>query len=257
MTWSLPYTLYTVCISLLLIPSFAFAEVVDTDNDGLSDNWEAFYYTDPKNPDTDGDGYLDGSEIANGYSPHAGEGTQLHQHDYDGDGLHDWAERRFLSDIGSADTDGDGYADLDEVMYGYSPTQSGPTMRMKREIVVDLSKQRLYYDVDGFRVFGFPVSTGNPGTPTPVGTFEIQRKVEVKNYVGSDYFVPDVWWNMQFIPMYYIHSAYWHNDFGRRTHSHGCVNMTIEDAKFLYQYVEEGMTVTVTGTTPGRYVVGT
>jgi lipoprotein-anchoring transpeptidase ErfK/SrfK len=33
--------------------------------------------------------------------------------------------------------------------------------------------------------------------------------------------------------------------------------MRIEDAKFLYKYVDVGMTVTVTGTTPGKYVVGT
>lgn len=41
----------------------------DPDGDGLSDTLEAFYRTDPLNPDTDGDGYGDGYEVDNGYDP--------------------------------------------------------------------------------------------------------------------------------------------------------------------------------------------
>jgi len=42
----------------------------DTDADGISD-WDEkeVYKTDPLNPDTDGDGYTDGAEIANGFNP--------------------------------------------------------------------------------------------------------------------------------------------------------------------------------------------
>lgn len=49
--------------------SGASRQVVDSDNDGLSDKMEQKLGTDPKNPDTDGDGYLDGQEVAHGYSP--------------------------------------------------------------------------------------------------------------------------------------------------------------------------------------------
>lgn len=42
---------------------------IDSDKDGLTDFVEAFYGTDPFNPDTDGDGYLDGEETATGYNP--------------------------------------------------------------------------------------------------------------------------------------------------------------------------------------------
>lgn len=42
---------------------------IDTDKDGLTDDGEAFYGTDPLNPDTDGDGYPDGLEVKNNYSP--------------------------------------------------------------------------------------------------------------------------------------------------------------------------------------------
>ena len=46
----------------------------DSDGDKLSDYAEKhFYFTDPQNPDTDGDGYPDGTEVRGGYNP-KGEG---------------------------------------------------------------------------------------------------------------------------------------------------------------------------------------
>jgi hypothetical protein len=41
----------------------------DTDNDGLSDNDERAWGTDFTNPDTDGDSFKDGEEIASGHNP--------------------------------------------------------------------------------------------------------------------------------------------------------------------------------------------
>jgi|GEM_PF-3069580 len=45
----------------------------DTDKDLLADDDEKDYGTDPNNPDTDGDGFADGLEVENGFSP-TGEG---------------------------------------------------------------------------------------------------------------------------------------------------------------------------------------
>lgn len=43
---------------------------IDSDSDGLLDSVELLVYrTDPGNPDTDGDGYLDGDEVRGGYNP--------------------------------------------------------------------------------------------------------------------------------------------------------------------------------------------
>lgn len=41
----------------------------DSDNDGLRDWEEELYRTNPFNPDTDGDGYLDGEEVDSGHNP--------------------------------------------------------------------------------------------------------------------------------------------------------------------------------------------
>ncbi len=42
---------------------------LDSDQDGLSDEEEIAYGTDPNNRDTDGDGYSDGAEVKSGYDP--------------------------------------------------------------------------------------------------------------------------------------------------------------------------------------------
>ena len=42
---------------------------IDTDGDGLSDNYEIEIGTNPLDSDTDGDGYSDGTEIRHGYNP--------------------------------------------------------------------------------------------------------------------------------------------------------------------------------------------
>lgn len=42
---------------------------IDSDKDGLSDQVEKVYKTDPNNPDTDKDGHNDGDEVKNGFDP--------------------------------------------------------------------------------------------------------------------------------------------------------------------------------------------
>jgi len=91
----------------------------DTDADGLSDGEEVkIYGTDPRNPDTDADALLDGDEIHGIQvpgAPHPYRSNPLSA-DTDGDGLTDGEEVRTQnSDPGTIDTDGDGIADGDEI----------------------------------------------------------------------------------------------------------------------------------------------
>lgn len=55
----------------------------DTDQDGLSNTDESYWNTDFKNPDTDGDGFLDGEEVASGFDPREPSSHEL------GDNLED------------------------------------------------------------------------------------------------------------------------------------------------------------------------
>jgi len=51
---------------------------LDRDQDGLSDGDEIRMITKPNNPDTDGDGYIDGLEVVRGYNPlQAGPGDKI------------------------------------------------------------------------------------------------------------------------------------------------------------------------------------
>jgi len=49
----------------------------DTDQDGLTDEEEKIWKTNPAVADTDGDGYADGLEVANSYDPLKGESARL------------------------------------------------------------------------------------------------------------------------------------------------------------------------------------
>ena len=57
---------------------------------------------------------------------------------------------------------------------------------------------------------------------------------------GTYYNVPNVPWVQYFYADYSIHGADWHNDFGRPV-SHGCVNMRVEEARWLFEWAEPSM----------------
>jgi len=85
----------------------------DTDGDGVLDQDELRYGTDPNNPDTDGDGFNDDIDVApnrpNKFNDPLGDG------DYDGDGVDNMTEKTFGSDPFNADTVGNGRGDRVEV----------------------------------------------------------------------------------------------------------------------------------------------
>lgn len=89
---------------------------LDDDNDNLSDTEEVPLKTDPFNPDTDGDGLIDGEEVKK-------IGTNPLSPDTDGDGLTDKEEViTYGTKPTVADTDADGLTDGEEVKkYGTKP----------------------------------------------------------------------------------------------------------------------------------------
>ena len=231
-----------ILILLLLFPMISFAEdncyynSCDMDNDGLNDLDEVnIYYTDPNNPDTDGDGYNDGLEIDNNYSPRHGDGKKLIKVDSDNDYLNDYWEIVLGTGLMNPDSDGDLYLDGTEVAASYDPLNSEP-IQLEKVIKVNLAEQYLSYYFDN-KLFGsFPISSGLASMPTPTGEFKILDKVPFKHYGGYNFDYPDTKWNLHFTTQryrYYIHGAYWHNNFGNPM-SHGCVNVSYEDMEPLY-----------------------
>ncbi len=227
------------------------ADFVDADADGLSDNEEiALYHTNPNNRDTDGDGYNDGEEIKNGYSPLNINRKKMTDIDMDHDGLNDALEIQLKTNIADPDTDGDGVNDKDEVYGGFNPLVGNKDRNVKREVEVDLTTQTLEYYFNNVSLGAMPVSTGILKTPTPMGEYEVMRKVPVIRYTGVGYDYPNTKWNIEFKRHFYLHTAYWHNDFGVRPRSHGCVNMKQSDVEKLYGFLDVGDTVKVVGKTP-------
>jgi len=70
--------------------------------------------------------------------------------------------------------------------------------------------------------------------------------------VGVNYSYLNTKWNLRFKESYYLHGAFWHNQFGIKPMSHGCVNIAYKDAEKLYKFLQEGDQVKIVGETP-RY----
>jgi lipoprotein-anchoring transpeptidase ErfK/SrfK len=76
---------------------------------------------------------------------------------------------------------------------------------------------------------------------TPTGRFRILSKhlthtMDGDHAVDGPYSIEDVPYVMYFQLAYALHSAFWHNGFGR-PRSHGCINMAPIDAKWLFDWV--------------------
>ena len=91
-------------------------------------------------------------------------------------------------------------------------------------------------------VFNAVVSTGTRATPTVVGNYRVYSKYLSTSMSGPGYHVPNVPHVMFFYRGYSIHGTYWHNNFGTPM-SHGCVNLTLADAKWLYDWSPMGIKV--------------
>ena len=109
----------TAVIGIVTVPSFTLADNTwlsgDQDLDGLETWREYLLGTDPLNPDTNGNGVMDGLDDrsgANGQNP-----------DVDEDGVPNWIEQKNGTDPFRADTDGDSVSDLNDA-FPLDPTRS-------------------------------------------------------------------------------------------------------------------------------------
>ena len=113
-----------------------------------------------------------------------------------------------------------------------------------RWIDVDLTNQRVYAYEGDTVVNSFIVSTGTWLTPTVTGQYKIYVKYLSNKMSGPGYYLPDVPYIMYFYGSYGFHGTYWHNNFGTPM-SHGCVNLSIADAGWLYEFASVGTLVNI------------
>jgi lipoprotein-anchoring transpeptidase ErfK/SrfK len=55
--------------------------------------------------------------------------------------------------------------------------------------------------------------------------------------VGEEFELKDIPYVQYFEDGYALHAAYWHDDFGT-PRSHGCINLSPEDARWLFGWTE-------------------
>lgn len=117
-------------------------------------------------------------------------------------------------------------------------------------IDVDISRQQLVAFENGVVVFTAPVATGKDGFNTPTGTYQVYAKTEKQtmrgNLGGESWVVPNVPHVMYINGSVALHGAYWHNLFGTGQRlSHGCINLPLDSAAWLYRWAPMGTTVVV------------
>jgi lipoprotein-anchoring transpeptidase ErfK/SrfK len=125
-----------------------------------------------------------------------------------------------------------------------------------RWIDVDLAEQTLAV-YDNYRlVFATVIASGLEPFWTRPGLFQIYQKKATETMRNSDptdyYYLDNVPWTMYFDKARALHGAYWRTRFGY-PQSHGCINLSVGDAHWLFNWAVEGDWVHVhdpTGLTP-------
>lgn len=121
-----------------------------------------------------------------------------------------------------------------------------PVRGAERWIDIELASQTLVAYEGSRPVFATLVSTGKgrqgTETATPKGTFRVWVKLHTstmdnleREFEGRRYSIADVPYVQFFHKGVALHAAFWHRNFGQ-IHSHGCVNLTPEDARFLFEW---------------------
>jgi hypothetical protein len=129
----------------------------------------------------------------------------------------------------------------------------------ERWIEINLYEQVLLVHEGDKIVYATLVATGVDPFFTQPGVFQIYRMIENEYMRGafeadrSDYYyLEDVPFIMYFDQARALHGAYWHTLFGYQR-SHGCVNLSVADSHWLFNWARMGDTVYVwdpSGKTP-------
>lgn len=139
------------------------------------------------------------------------------------------------------------------VLAAQAAAQTATQSPVKRVIVVSLEDRKLALVEDGAVKKIYSVAVGKPSTPSPVGTFTIERRVMNPTYShngkvvapGPGNPVGTRWMGLS-IRGYGIHGTNEPHSIGKAA-SHGCIRMAKADLEEFYPMVQVGDTVELVG----------
>ena len=128
-----------------------------------------------------------------------------------------------------------------------TPSQSAPQgVKNGRWIEINLYEQTMTVYEENKLLFATLIATGFEPYYTQPGLFQIKEKKELETMTGSFatgktdyYFLENVPWTIYYDGPRAIHGAYWRAMFGYEQ-SHGCVNMSVGDSHWLYDWANVG-----------------
>jgi hypothetical protein len=103
-------------------------------------------------------------------------------------------------------------------------------------ITVDKTAQRLSVEVDGAHRYDWPVSTAPWGYLTPNGSYRPERLA--RKWFSRKYDWSPMPWSIFFDEGYAIHGSYEISHLGRPA-SHGCIRLHPNNAKILFELVQQ------------------
>ena len=112
-----------------------------------------------------------------------------------------------------------------------------------RWIEVDLAEQTLAIYDHYEMIFATVIASGLEPFWTRPGLFQIYERKETETMRNNDptdfYYLDNVPWTMYFDKARALHGAYWRTRFGY-PQSHGCVNLSVGDSHWLFNWAREG-----------------
>jgi lipoprotein-anchoring transpeptidase ErfK/SrfK len=140
--------------------------------------------------------------------------------------------------------------------YGDTDRRAAVSITTNRtELFVDNATKQMTVMQNGAQARQIPVSLGKPSTPSSSGTMVIMTKdvhtvFDTTNEPGVDHYRADISYAMRITwGGEFIHAAPWSvGDQGVNNVSHGCVNMSWDNAVWLFGVTHIGDPVTVRGT---------
>lgn len=142
-------------------------------------------------------------------------------------GVDEWIEHRFIS----------------RVIPNYTRPEGVP---VDKWIEVNLYEQTLAAYENGNLVFATLISSGVAPFYTRPGVFQVYKKLDFDRMVGSFeadrsdyYYLEEVPYIMYYDDLRALHGAYWQTLLGYQR-SHGCVNLSVADSHWLYDWANEG-----------------